>query len=218
MAPPRFFDLRSEREAKPPKIRVVGGKPVLRRVAAIDSICLHQTAVAFGASSAQIKAAGGDRDLALARRGLDVACHAIAFEGCYAAVAPLAWHVNHGNGWNARSLGLEVDGLYAGLQSDPKTIWGGKPPTALTPHRIESARAALRWLVEAGRAAGMPIKRIVAHRQSSATRRSDPGQELWRELALWAADELDVETAPADVLGDGRPVPSSWDPRGVGRY
>lgn len=213
------FDLRHERVAKRPKIKVMrDGGPVIRDPADVTTVVLHQTAVPFGVAPYQIKAAGGDPALALARRGLNVACHAIAFRaGFYACVAPLRWYVQHGNKYNARSLGLEVDGRYAGIEGDPRTVWGGEP-TELTTATIDAARCALRWLVETGRAEGMPITQIRAHRQSSATRRSDPGQALWMHVALWGRDELGLETACAEVLGDGRPVPVAWDPDGVGRY
>jgi len=223
---PAVYDLRAERVAVRPKVRMVGGRPFVRLPQAIEGVVLHQTAVRFGVSAAQLRAAGGDRALALARRGLGVACHAAAFMGApdgshpplVVGAAPLRWHVNHGNGANASSLGLEVDGLYAGVEGDPRTVWGGKPPTPHHESTIDVARAALRWLVEEGRAEGMPIRYLWAHRQSSATRRSDPGEWLWREVAGWARDELGLEWQPERVWGDGRPLPAAWGVPGGARY
>ena len=76
---------------------------------------------------------------------------------------------------------------------------------------IETARAALRYLVEQGRAAGMPISSIYAHRQSNGTKRSDPGEGLWREVALWGVRELGLSTIPTATTGDGVPIPREWD-------
>ncbi len=223
-APPRFYDLRDEQDFDYPhgkrKVRVRGGKVAHRRPEDVTGIVLHQTAVAFGVSPRQVEASHGDERLALARRGLDVACHAIAFRrGLYVATHPLTTWVNHGNAYNGSTLGLEVDGRYPGLESQPgRTTWGGDP-TTLTEQTIETARAALRWLVDTGRAEGMPIEWIYAHRQSSANRRSDPGEGLWREVVLnFAVPELGLKTKPGEYVGDGRPVPREWDPRGSVSY
>ncbi len=233
LPPPRIYDLRSSRIAKAPKVRVRGGGPVWRDPKGIDSIVLHQTAVEYGVSRAQVRAANGDEDLALANRALNVACHAIAFRrGFFVAATPLRWHVNHGNGFNTRSLGLEVDGLFAGLLDDPTTTprredidttMGRKTPTLLTDALADAMEAALRWLVMTGRSEGMPIRYLFAHRQSSATRRSDPGQALWT-LAIPIAASLGLETLPDLTLpmSDGRrrgyPIPRQWDPNATAKY
>ena len=233
---PVFYDMRSHRVAKAPKIKMRAGKPVVRDPAKIDGIVIHQVAVQFGVSDAQLRAAGGDRDLALARRACNVSCHAMAFRnGTFAAATPLRWYVNHGNGFNRRSLGLEVDGLYSGLRDDPDTVpredvrttMGRKEPCELDARTLEAAKAALRWLVEAGRSEGMPIRYVWAHRQSSPTRRADPGEDIWRELIEgWALEALGLEAQREVAIvstskkapGMGRPIPVEWSERGVGRY
>lgn len=213
-----FIDLRHLQKDPHPKSKVFGNRTVRRAVSAVTGVTLHQTAVKFSVTKAQIVSAGNDRQLALARRGLNVACHAMAFhDGFFVATAPLDWYIYHGNGFNAHDLGLEVDGLYPGLRGG--RTWNGDPATVPTEQSIAAAREALRWLVETGRSMGMPIEFLHAHRQSSATRRSDPGQELWEALVLdYAVPVLGLKTRPAYVLGDGRPVPVEWDPNGVGKY
>jgi hypothetical protein len=65
----------------------------------------------------------------------------------------------------------------------------------------------------------MPIEYIHAHRQSSGTRRSDPGEELWQKVVLeFAVPVLGLKTEPSRVLKDGRPIPESWDLDGSGAY
>lgn len=228
---PRFFDFRLEQDYRYPggarKVRRRGGQVVRRDPSRVTGIVLHQTAVEYGLTRRQVEAASGDQDLAMARRGLEVACHAIAFRrGVFVATHPLEVHVNHGNGLNATTLGLEVDGRYAGLEDDPetaaredlRTTWRGAP-TKLDERTVETARAALRWLVEEGRREGMPITKIWAHRQSSATRRSDPGEALWRALVVdYAVPELGLTTAPELTVGDGRAIPREWDPAGTVAY
>lgn len=195
------------------------GKVVVRDPRTITGIMLHQTGVWFSVSSQQVAAALGDRHAALHNRGLNIACHAVAWDGKGAnlqcghavATAPLDWYCYQANGANADSVGLEVEGVYPGLES----------PGCVMPSQrvIDAARAAVKYLVEAGRAQGMPIEFIWAHRQSSANRRGDPGESLWREVALnYAVAELGLRTSPNTTWGDGRPIPVEWQLNGVGKY
>ena len=228
---PRRYDLRGEQDYRYPggrkKARIRSGGPVHRDPAEVSGIVIHQTAVEFGTSARQRERSGGDDDLALARRGLDVACHAIAFRrGIYAVTHPLAVHVNHGNALNAKTLGLEIDGRYAGLEDDPSTVaredlattWGGTP-TQLSERTVETAREALRFLVEEGRALGMPILDVWAHRQSSLTRRSDPGAAIWRAVVLdYAVPCLGLRVHNDTIVGSGYTIPTAWDPSASGDY
>lgn len=213
-----FVDLRHLQADPHPKSKVFGRRTVRRPPSSVNAITIHQTAVKFSVTQRQIADTGGDRRLALAKRALNVACHAMSFhDGFFAAAAPLDWYVYHGNGFNKFALGLEIDGLYPGLKNG--STWSGDAATPITPASLQAAREALRWLTEQGRAAGMPIEWIDAHRQSSKDRRADPGQELWEAVVLdYAVPKLGLKTRPSYVLGDGRAVPTDWDPAGVGRY
>lgn len=213
------LDLRSEQTDPAPKSKVVAGKTVMRAPHTITAIVLHQTACTYGVSQQQIDAAGGDRELALHRRALNVACHAMAFrDGTVVLPNKLQSYMNAANGWNSQSLSVEIVGRYPGLTSQPdKTTWGGDP-TELTDLTIATAREAVRTLVELGRAEGMVLDRLVSHRQSSASRRSDPGQGIWEEVALWAQQALGLKLCQSITVGDGKPVPVEWDPNGVGKY
>lgn len=209
------------------------GKPVRRDPRKVTHIVLHQTAVEYGVSKQQIAASNGDAELALARRFLDVACHIAACRSGFIVLAhDLDVQVNHGNGFNSFSIGIEVDGRYCGIEDDPSTVaredlqstWGGLP-TVLTSRTVRAARAAVGYAVTAGRKRGMPLTHIVAHRQSSGQRRSDPGQELYQRVILnWAVPELGLKTEPhltlpSEKSGPGRPVPLEWDPEhGLGSY
>lgn len=231
-AVPEFIDLRDKQDFIYPgdkrksKMRAKG-IPVMRSPQAIDSIVIHQTACEFGVSKRAMKL-HGDAETARAHRALDVACHALAFRnGYYVASHDLRVHVNHGNRFNDRSLGLEIEGRYPGLMDDPSTVaredlrstWGGEP-TQLTDQTVATACAALKWLVDEGMRYGMPIKYIYAHRQSSDTRRSDPGEELWSRVVLgYAVKELGLQTQPSLKLGRGYTIPKQWDSmHGVGGY
>lgn len=214
------YDLRSERVLSAPKISMVGGKARIRRPEDIDTFVIHQTDVEFGVSAQQIQRAGGDEELARAQRALGVACHVMAHrQGFFTAATPFLVHVNHGNGYNPRSLGGEVDGCFEGVEGDPKTIPSGRKVTQLTEALVEALRAMLWWTVEEAAREGIVLKYIRAHRQSSATRRRDPGSALWKAGVLdYAEPRLGLSTAPAEKIGDGRAIPREWDPNGVVGY
>lgn len=228
--PYRVIDLTGE-QTNPPrgkkKHRLQGGLVVERDPATIDGITIHQTACRFGASARQIKEAGGDVLLAEHRRALRVGAHMTVFDTGYAVLGhPLGWYVNHGNGLNARSIGLEVEGVYPGILDNPRPPrwWRDREFTPLKDETLTAAMAGLYYLVEEGRALGMPLRYIWAHRQSSPTRRADPGEEIWRRLVVdFAVAQLRLETQPDLTLksgrrGRGRPIPTQWDPQGVGSY
>ncbi|MEQ8461744.1 MAG: N-acetylmuramoyl-L-alanine amidase [Sandaracinaceae bacterium] len=232
-APPEagFYDLRDEQDYWYPggrrKTLIRGNQVVMRAPEEVTTIVVHQTAAEYGVSRRAVEFAGGDVELARARRALDVACHAMAFRaGYFVAAHPLRTYVQHAGRFNGYSLGLEVEGRYPGLLDDPDTLpredllttWGGSP-SELTEETLIAAQAALTWLVDEGRREGMPIRYVVAHRQSSDNRRSDPGEEIWRRLVLeYAVDELGLEAQRESPWREGRPIPTEWDPSGLGPY
>lgn len=193
-------------------------KTVARPVETVTGITIHQTACVFGPVN--------DRDKAH-RRALNVPAHVTAFrDGVYVASAPLPWYLYHGNDLNQFTLGLECEGHYPGLPDDPSTprredtatTWGGNP-TPLDSVAISTFRAALRWLVETGRASGMPIKYVYAHRQANGEKPADPGVELWRKLVVeYGVPQLGLIAEPARTWRDGKPIPAQWQPGAQGKY
>ncbi len=222
----RVLDLRNEQPNPPPgdHHQIVRGKVQMRDPAKVTGITVHQTACIFGPMA---------QPEVRYRRALNVAAHATAFNTRVVVLAnPLRWNVWHGNGLNDSTLGLEIEGRFSGLLDNPATIeredlrtaWGGIADP-ITPDIVETAREALRVLVELGRAEGMPLKYIYAHRQSSGTRRSDPGEGIWKEVVLeYACKVLGLQTKPALTMvskkgGPGRTIPLDWQPDGgVGKY
>lgn len=214
------LDLRAD-QPDPPRLSkdkhlVRGGHVFRRDPAKIDAIVLHQTACVFG------KRRG---DPTRYHRALGVACHALAFnDGVVALPNPLRWLVWHGNGFNDRSLGLEVEGVFPGVEGDPQTLPpGAGPETPVTETLVEAGRLALRTLVEEGAKEGIQLRWIFAHRQSSPTRRSDPGSALWRALVIdYAIPVLGLQSDVSLVMeskkGPGRPIPSPWGGPASFRY
>lgn len=200
----QFFDLTDEHELSPSK-----GKPgKLRDPSKVHTIVLHQTAVRFGASSRNIAKHGRQR--AIHMRFYDVACHTASLRnGDVLYVNGLREYVWHGNVANRYSVGLEVEGHYEGRVG--AGLRKGKTPDVLDAQTIDGARRALRFTYEEGLRLGMPLKWIQPHRNYSPSRRNDPGEGLWREVALWGVCELGLQVDYDVARNDGRPVPTEWD-------
>lgn len=221
----KLYDLRHKQTNPHPKGKTgKDGRTVVRLASAIDSLMLHQAGIPFGVGD------GWEDEFetveeALAHRGLDVACHAIAFRpGFLVLPADPLWYISHGNGVNSRSFGLETDGLFPGLVGG-KTP-GGKPETNITPELVHAVRMGVKLLFFTGRNLGCQIKIIWGHRQTDSWKRADPGEELWCKVVLeYAVPVLGLETRPHETFRhhkgrsrDGLPIPLRWDPAGSGKY
>jgi peptidoglycan hydrolase-like protein with peptidoglycan-binding domain len=212
----RVYDLRDQASDPHPKARSRNGKTVRRDPSAITGIVLHQAGVEFGPP------AKDPSEIGLARRALTVACHAMAFDGFAVLAAPMPWHIYHADALNPTTIGIEVAGLFPGLQDRAKP-----GDSVLTDGLIAAAREGIRLLLESARAAGCPIRWIYAHRQADSWRRADPGEGLWRAVVLeYAVPVLGLATRPGYSLPDpqrepkrhGLAIPIDWDPDGVGSY
>lgn len=224
LRPANFIDLRSLQPDPPSDERRYklkrNGKVYKRDIKKITGVCLHQTSILYGISKRQTNEAGGNQHLALHNRGLKVACHGVVFGGegadieCGHAllVNPLRWYVWQADTMNSISLGLEIEGDYPGLMRSRNE--------RVLDHIIKAAREALKALVNEARKEGAPIKYIWAHRQSSAMRRDDPGEEIWRRVALeYGVAVLGLETQPGRTWGNGKTIPKIWDEiNGIGKY
>lgn len=178
----------------------------------VRGICLHQTACVMGENAPRYDGIGAH--IAITRSGKVFHMHDFN---------RLVWH---GNGWNAQTVGVEIDGLYAGIQGDAKTVWDN-PETVrhetgqdLTEAAAESARQTIRWICQEIERNGGKANVLVAHRQSSDARRNDPGSEIWQRVALPMHAELGLNDGGTGFkIGTGAPIPEAWDPEKKGiRY
>lgn len=214
------FDLRELHTVKPKKVSVRRK----RTYDQIDTIVLHQTGVKFGVGAKAVEKYG-ERE-ALHRRFYNVACHVAALtNGDVLLVNPWLSYVLHGHSSNRFSIGIEIEGLYPGIEDNPKTVAGSGEVTALTRTTVGAARKAVQVAVQECRKLGAPITKLAAHRQFHGSRISDPGQGIWREVGWWATNELGLEIDydlhaidPKDPRKSGRKIPRVWDPRAHADY
>lgn len=207
--PPNLIDLRKESGTKQGKKTIVYGR---RKWSKVTGITLHQTACVLGERP---------------ERWLNVGCHVgITRSGKVLWLHDFDQLVVHGHGWNAQCVGIEIDGLYAGIQGDQRTVWDD-PSTArheqgmsIEPVQMEAVKDAIRWIVARVKARKGWVRALVAHRQSTDDRTTDPGSGIWQAVALPMMEELDLDDGgPGFTLGRGEPIPEAWDPSRTGiRY
>jgi N-acetyl-anhydromuramyl-L-alanine amidase AmpD len=195
--PPNFYDRRKY------AAQSHGGHAVFARpISRVTGVCLHQTACVLGERIGRYDTVGAH--FAITRSGKIIWLH--DFDRQVAAA----------NGWNDGTVSIEVDGLYAGVEGDPSTVWDD-PSTpekevgqTLTSETVEALKQLLRWIKSQ---LGPQMNAIVAHRQASENRRNDPGSAIWAIALLMHAELGCSDGGVGFTLGNGLPIPEKWDPR-----
>lgn len=186
-----------------------GYKTRARTIASVTGITLHQTACVMGERPARYD--GGGAHVFVTRAGKVIWLH--------------DWdrRVIAANGLNDSTVSIEFDGLLFGIEGDIKTVWDNPATSArengmpLTQEQVEAGLDCIRWIVADVARRGGKVTAIRAHREASASRRSDPGQAVWRDVALMACAELGL-TAGGGTLGNGLPIPEVWGGAAGARY
>lgn len=127
----------------------------------------------------------------------------------------------HAQGLSRSTIGIEIEGNYPGLMSDPSTLWsGGGPEATLNPdmHKaFDQLFELLEWMFKVNRSQWWFVH---AHRQAYKSRPADPGEEIWKSVALpwmkrlneqWFEENRDG--GDTFVIGSGRRIPREWDSR-----
>jgi hypothetical protein len=188
------------------------GRNRKRDPADVDTIVLHQTAVKFGTTRAN-REKYGER-LALHRRFYKTPYHCIALlNGDVLWNNDVDWYTFHGNSSNATSVGVAVEGSFPGLESKRKPSHH-----TIDEHVAATVRAALLVTVRKCKEQGSTICLLQAHRNYSAGRRGDPGEQLWRLNAVPLREACHLQTNFIVARGGGRTIPREWDDRARFNY
>lgn len=178
----------------------------------ITAVVLHQTATKFGEKATSWH---------------DVPIHfGITRAGKIIQLYDLTEVCNHAGNLNRRSVGIEIDGWYAGIEGKPETLWQPKgqttprQPMDLPTAQADAIKTTVQWIISTVAANGGAVTHIHPHRQSSEDRRSDPGSLIWQTVGLWAQNTLGLsDGGKTFTVGDGLKIPEAWDARYVGnRY
>lgn len=171
----------------------------------VTGICLHQTACVLGERDGRWDAIG---------------CHVgVTRSGKVLWLHDFNKLIVHGNQWNTQTVGIEIDGMYEGVEGDIKTFWRPKDQPNLQPQRpteeaMEAVRDLCRFICKRVKENGGEIRALVAHRQASENRRNDPGSAIWQRVALPLHQELGLNDGGIGFkLSTGYAIPEKWDPR-----
>lgn len=180
------------------------GRKTPRDLSTVTGIMLHQTACYPGL---------GNRG----KRWHDIACHmGISPTGRIFWVNDFSAYLFHGHNYNRTTIGIEVDGNFSGVEGKLGTLWKkGGGPSAHTAKQARSVRKTIRFICEEMERRGAKISTIVAHRQGSDDRQSDPGSAIWSNCGVWAQMELGLYNNPMRTKGDGYRIEHDYDPRGM---
>jgi hypothetical protein len=92
----------------------------------------------------------------------------------------------------------------------------GKNQT-VTPELVKAAQDAIRWICQTVAAHGGKVVNLYAHRQTAGSRRADPGEEIWKQVALPMMAELSLsDGGPTFKIDNGRVIPEAWNPEYLG--
>lgn len=169
--------------------------PDLRDPAGVRLLVLHQ----WGTHATLKRRPGESREACAVRRARSVPYHLSVFEG---GVVVWAWAPTiaswTSNGFNRASISIGVGGRFPELERRRTAAHS----------RLEAFEAGL---VEALRAVAerLPGLVLVTHRQSSRSRRADPGEALAR-VAVRAAAGLGLAVDFGRTVGTGAPAPACW--------
>jgi hypothetical protein len=180
-----------------------------RQWSEVTGICLHQTACVLGERPERWFSVPVQVGVTRAGKAL--------------LLNPLESILWHGNGFNGSTVGIEIDGHYAGVEGDLRTYWRpasepNRKPLEVSAPQLTATRDAIRWICAEVARHGGCVRRIYAHRQSSDSRRSDPGSALWQGVAVWARETLGLELPLSETRGSGRAIPRAWDAMGAVGY
>lgn len=128
----------------------------------------------------------------------------------------------HGNNLSQATIGVEIEGNFEGVSGLPATLWkGGGPACYLTDAQLMASGSLFVHLSNRFVENDSLWRKVYAHRQSSGTRRGDPGSEIWQKIALPWIQGLampSMDGGPEFHLDSGKPIPDSWDSSRIARF
>lgn len=143
----------------------------------------------------------------------------ITQEGLAILINPITDFIWHAQGLSKASVGIEIEGNYMGIDGDDRTLWkGGGGPHHLNRKMLAAIERVLWYIDDEVQRADGPIDNfgLWGHRQSKDTRIADPGEEIWKAVAVNCPARFAVDLDL--VKGSGRPIPREWDERSIASY
>lgn len=196
-----IYDLRQEQTNPAPRSFVKNGKTVERDNVKIDSIVLHQTGIVYGVNEKQLRESDGIPQWALARRFLATPYHFIICPEQEMLVyhSPPTYYLQHANTLNSRSIGVSIHGKYTFEDTGQ-----------LNQKSRKIIRDALDHIMEILHTYDIYPEFVFAHRQSSAMRPSDPGEEIYKVCVNHLISRHNLLVQYEHRENGGKSIPDSW--------
>ena len=187
----------------------------------INQVTLHQTACRLGER---------------AERWKNVNVHfGVTRGGKIIYIEDIPHRQSQAQNFNSNGIGIEFDGWFAGVQGDIRTFWkpssrtrDGRPrhvseerktPMEASQAQIDAGRKLIDFIFNEIKSNGGQLKFVQAHRQTSNSRRSCPGQIIWSGVGVWAQTAYDLsDGGNTFAVNNGRPIPKEWDPKRTASY
>lgn len=187
-----MHDIRGEH--KPPKL--YAGK---RNAEDITGIVLHQTGCNMPVKSMKWKRINAH--IGITQEGIPIICN-----------DPLDF-IWHAQGLSQNCIGIEIEGNYFGIEEQENTLWrGGGGPHNLNDKMLLALDSVFCWLVEWFIKSGASWTEIHAHRQSHKSRIADPGEQIWKTIALPWIKRIEASDGGSHFSkGSGRAIPFIWN-------
>ena len=183
------------------------GRKELRNPKGVRAITVHQTAIIFGLSKSQVRAADGDRKVALRKRFESTPYHCLTlYCGDILENNPPDRYTYHAGVLNRDSAGFAIEAFHPRFASD----YNESKHSRWSEREAEDARRGLIHAVLSFRGLGCPISEVWTHSQGSSSRVADPGELIVRDVIAPVARELSLKVVPAFSRGSGHPWPAEW--------
>lgn len=179
-----------------------------RKLKNITAVVLHQTA------------ANRTQENAL-RKSKNVTCHILITPGGSVCLNhPWDAYLYAADLFNKFSISIEFTGNFEGHPGKGDFYkpekFGRSIPTDI---QILRGKQVLQWLIYEEK---LDITTILAHRQARTKRKNkngrwkvakmlDPGWQIYSAVAMWAEKVLNLDRRPQWTLGNGAPIPESWE-------
>jgi len=137
----------------------------------------------------------------------------ILFDGRIIQLHPVSRMIWHSNCTSPGSVGVEFEGNFPktdGTWWYPKDKETGRITARDEDYPTKAQVEAGRFLIQYLQAVN-GLREVLAHRQSSKDRSSDPGPDIWYNVGQWAVSNLGAnDGGPGFKCGDGTPLPDEW--------
>jgi peptidoglycan hydrolase-like protein with peptidoglycan-binding domain len=136
----------------------------------------------------------------------------ITHEGTLILMFPFNMLIWHGNNFSQNTIGVEIAGLYEGVNGKRRTVFPlDSPISELSAQQVKASFKLADLILEAFVENGDIWEYLVAHRQSSNQRLADPGEEIWRRIGLRWIQRYKLKDWSQEKIGTGKPIPRDWD-------